>query len=104
MNVLSTILLGLLVVPWLRAVKRPGQVQHLGFVGSSAHYFPDISKFPAQGVLQHFNKQEHWVSGLHNYAISKLLFQYGALELAKLAIDDDGKYELPSYSSHSNLT
>jgi len=102
-NVLSTTILGLLMIPWLREIKQPGRVQHLGFVGSSSHYFPDILTFPKQGVLQHFNQQEHWASGLHNYAISKLLFHYGALQLAKLAVDDDGKYEFLSHA-HSNLT
>tara|TARA_R110002060_G_scaffold22499_3_gene30488 strand:- start:328 stop:915 length:588 start_codon:yes stop_codon:yes gene_type:complete len=91
------------MIPWLREIKQPGRVQHLGFVGSSSHYFPDILTFPKQGVLQHFNQQEHWASGLHNYAISKLLFHYGALQLAKLAVDDDGKYEFLSHA-HSNLT
>ncbi|KAH7411510.1 hypothetical protein BKA64DRAFT_663616 [Cadophora sp. MPI-SDFR-AT-0126] len=90
-NVLSTILLGTLMIPWLRQIKKTGQIQHLGFVGSSSHYIsPDISKWPTQDVLQTFNKKENFVSGLHNYAISKLLFHYGALELSKLAIDDDG--------------
>ncbi|KAG4437048.1 hypothetical protein IFR05_007462 [Cadophora sp. M221] len=89
-NTLSTLLLGLLLLPWLREIQQPGQTQHLGFVGSSSHYTPDISKFPRQGVLDSRNKPENFVSGMHTYAISKLLFHYGALELAKLAVDENG--------------
>ncbi|KAH7355449.1 hypothetical protein BKA65DRAFT_498436 [Rhexocercosporidium sp. MPI-PUGE-AT-0058] len=89
-NTLSTILLGLLLLPWLREIKKPGQTHHLGFVGSSSHYRPDISKFPQQGVLEARNDPKNFVSGVHNYGISKLLFHYGALELAKLAVDEDG--------------
>ncbi|KAH6696665.1 hypothetical protein BKA61DRAFT_741589 [Leptodontidium sp. MPI-SDFR-AT-0119] len=35
-----------------------------------------------------------FVSGVHNYAISKLLFHYGALELVKLAVDENGSPSL----------
>ncbi|KAK0119363.1 hypothetical protein ONS95_010815 [Cadophora gregata] len=91
-NVLSTLLLAILMIPWLREIRKPGQKpQHLGFVGSSSHYFPDISKFSKQDVLQSRNREENFVSGMSNYAVSKLLFQYGALEVARLAVGEDGR-------------
>ncbi len=90
-NALSTLLLGFLLLPWMRDVKIPGQVQHMSFVGSSSHYSNDISKWPKHDVLKFYSAKENFVSALYNYAVSKLIFHYGSEELAKIAVDESGK-------------
>jgi hypothetical protein len=82
-NVLSTLLLGLLMLQWLRG--NPTQA-HLGFVGTGAHFENnDLSKWPKQDVLQFWNMEENFISGQANYAVSKLLLQYGVQEMAVIA-------------------
>jgi NAD(P)-dependent dehydrogenase (short-subunit alcohol dehydrogenase family) len=94
-NTLSTLLLGLAFMPWMRSVKQPGQIQHLSFTGSFSHTSVDIlaEEFPKENVLEYFNNEKNKQSGVKIYAISKLLLYYGVLELAKLAIDKDGRYD-----------
>ena len=90
-NVLSTTLLGLLLLPWMRSVKKTGQTQHLSFTGSWSHTEPKITgrylgkSWPQTNVLEYWNKRENNPSGQKEYAISKLLFHYAANEIAKLA-------------------
>jgi len=93
-NTLSTALLALLLLPWMRAVKGPGKVQHLGIVGSGNHTKVDIKapEFPKLDVLKYFNDQKHYKGSQPTYALSKLLVQYAALEFAKLAMQPDGRY------------
>jgi NAD(P)-dependent dehydrogenase (short-subunit alcohol dehydrogenase family) len=93
-NTLSTALLALLLLPWMRAVKQPGILQHLGIVGSGNHTKVDIvaPEFPKKDVLKHFNDQKHYQGGRPTYALSKLLVHYAALEVAKLAVQPDGRY------------
>lgn len=96
-NVLSTTLLGLLLLPWMRSVRKKGQIQHLGFTGSWSHTEPKITGrylgkvWPRTNVLGYWNKKENNPSGQKEYAISKLLFHYAANEIAKLASEgEDG--------------
>ena len=84
-------MLAILLIPWMREVKRPNQIQHLAFVGSSSHYTVDITKFPKQDILKYFSKKENYVSGLHLYGVSKILLHYSVQEIANLAIDKDGR-------------
>jgi NAD(P)-dependent dehydrogenase (short-subunit alcohol dehydrogenase family) len=93
-NTLSTTLLALLLLPWMRAVKQPGKQQHLGIVGSGSHIKVDIlvKDFPKQDVLKYFNDKKHYKGGQVTYGMSKLLVQYAANEIAKLAVDADGRY------------
>jgi NAD(P)-dependent dehydrogenase (short-subunit alcohol dehydrogenase family) len=91
-NTLASVLLGLLMMPWMRAVKRPGQIQHLCFTGSGSHFEVDIAKgWPMKDVIEFWNQPENNTSGHNNYAVSKLLLQYAMQEMAKLAIEDEGK-------------
>ena len=92
-NLLSTTLLALLLLPWMQAIKKPGQVQHLTFTGSGSHMQPDIqaTKFPKQDVLKFWNEKEHFENGQWNYGISKLLLMYASREIAALAMDDSGR-------------
>lgn len=93
-NVLATALLALLLLPWMRAVRQPGKVQHLGIVGSGTHTKVDIRApgFPKKDVLKYFNEPKNFKGGQLIYALSKLLVHYAALEVAKLAVQPDGRY------------
>lgn len=93
-NTLSTALLALLLLPWMRAIRQPGKAQHLGIVGSGNHMKVDIvaPEFPKKDVLKYFNDQKHYQGGSPTYGLSKLLVQYAALEVAKLAVQPDGRY------------
>jgi NAD(P)-dependent dehydrogenase (short-subunit alcohol dehydrogenase family) len=92
-NTLSTVLLGLLLLPWLQEM-RPvnGKPLHLGFVGSGMHLMVDVEApdFPKEGVLRYWSEQENF-RGSGTYAMSKLFLQYGVDEIVKLAKDEDGK-------------
>jgi NAD(P)-dependent dehydrogenase (short-subunit alcohol dehydrogenase family) len=97
-NVLSTALLGLLLVPLMRARKPKNEKratsQHLGFVSSRLHTFVNISKpdFPKEDILGYYKKEEHFVPYTGSYGVSKLLMMYAAAEIAKLAIMSDGTW------------
>jgi NAD(P)-dependent dehydrogenase (short-subunit alcohol dehydrogenase family) len=101
-NTLATALLAVLLLPWMRSVKQPGKVQHLGIVGSGNHIRVDIkaSEFPKKDVLKHFNDQKYFKGGQPTYSLSKLLVHYAALEVAKLAIQPDGRYARVSPLTH----
>lgn len=89
-NVLSTALLALLLLPWL---KRVGSGRaHLGIVTSGLHRGVKINKeiFPKTDVLEFYKTAENYPNDM--YATSKLFAEYAALEVAKLACGPDGKY------------
>lgn len=92
-NVLSTTLLALLILPWMREVKKSGQTPHLTFTGSASHMLPDIGspKFPGQDILKFFNEEKNYESGRTQYGNSKLLLMYASREVANLAVDDSGR-------------
>jgi NAD(P)-dependent dehydrogenase (short-subunit alcohol dehydrogenase family) len=89
-NVLGTALLALLLLPWMK-VSGKGKA-HLGIVTSGQHRGVDIeSKFPQQDVLGFFSKKENFpVNDVYPY--TKLMQQYVANEVAKLAVGPDGRY------------
>ena len=102
-NVLSTTLLALLLLPWMRSVCKLGQVQHLAVKWSGSHLDADISKvWPKKDVLDFWNKKENYVNGRNNYAVSKLLQQYAVGEIAKLAVDAEGRYVYLLFSGRRN--
>lgn len=89
-NVLSTTLLALLLLPWMKVAGR-GKA-HLGVVTSGRHRDVDVEKdFPKKDVLKHFNKEENF-PGANSYPYTKLMQQYVVHELAKLAVGPDGRY------------
>ncbi|KAG0651530.1 Short chain dehydrogenase atnD [Hyphodiscus hymeniophilus] len=92
-NVLSTTLLAILILQWMREVKEPDQIQHLTFTGSGSHMVPDIGspKFPKQDILKYSSKRLSFESGSAQYAVSKLLLMYVSRELADLAVDEAGR-------------
>ncbi|KAK7937972.1 uncharacterized protein PG986_014840 [Apiospora aurea] len=69
-NTLSNVLLTLLLLPWLRAErKNRSSPAHLAFTTSTASIATDVSKWEdwtssGEGILNHWNKEEHWPPGL----------------------------------------
>lgn len=95
-NTLSTILLGLLLLPWMQAAQSTnGRPQHLGIVSSGLHVMPNIqaATFPKEDVLQYWNERGNFRPGGGrdgSYSLSKLLMMYGADEVVRLARDREG--------------
>lgn len=80
-SVLSTALLALLLLPWMKVAGK-GRA-HLGFVTSGRHRAVSIDAWPKENVLQRLSKEENWSNSM--YATAKLLEQYVANEVAKIA-------------------
>lgn len=71
-NTLGTALLGLLMLQWMRSVKKLGQTQHLGFVGSGSHFgLVNISSatFPKEDALNFFSQKQNYPGGRPQYGI-----------------------------------
>jgi NAD(P)-dependent dehydrogenase (short-subunit alcohol dehydrogenase family) len=85
-TVLSTALLALLLLPWMKVAGK-GKA-HLGFVTSGRHRTVSIDAWPKDNVLRWLSAKENWPASM--YATAKLLEQYVANEVAKLAIGIDG--------------
>jgi NAD(P)-dependent dehydrogenase (short-subunit alcohol dehydrogenase family) len=98
-NFLSTILLGLLLLPKLKASSG-----HLEFVASAAHRFVQegASWQKSLNPLTEVNKGGIF-SGVERYATSKLFLIYGVREISKLVLDSDNNpmvivnYSCPGY-------
>jgi NAD(P)-dependent dehydrogenase (short-subunit alcohol dehydrogenase family) len=87
-NVLSTALLALLLLPWVK--EAGGGKAHLGFVTSGLHREVAIDGWPKDDVLGYLSKEQNWPKG-GMYGPSKLLEQYVVNEIAKLAVESDGQ-------------
>jgi len=87
-NVLSTALLALLLLPWIK--ETGGGKAHLGVVTSGTHTDVAIGGWPKDNVLGYLSKEEN-VPKAGMYSTSKLLEQYVVNEIAKLAVGSDGK-------------
>ncbi|KAI1173172.1 hypothetical protein F4777DRAFT_590005 [Nemania sp. FL0916] len=98
-NVLSTTLLALLLLPWMKAERENRESPaHISIVGSGVHTAVDVetwSNYAAKGgVLAHYHAPENWPGANAMYATTKLMVHYAAAELAKLAIGKDGRPEV----------
>ncbi|KAL5115415.1 hypothetical protein ACEQ8H_006715 [Pleosporales sp. CAS-2024a] len=107
-NTLSTALLGILLLSWMKDGRHNRQAPpHIVFVNSGRHFSPDISKWSEWekrdgGILLHFSSASNWPTqgGFDAmYGISKLLMMYALEEICKLSISPDGKYVIESISS-----
>ncbi|TVY43589.1 Short-chain dehydrogenase/reductase [Lachnellula subtilissima] len=84
-HVLSTSLLALELLPWLK--KLGGGKKHMSFVGSGNHRDLKIGKangWPQEDVLGFWSQKENFVK-IKMYAVSKLMEQYVVNEIAKLS-------------------
>lgn len=105
MNALSTALLGLLLVAWMREERRKGHrpaPAHLVVVTSRDHLYPDITHWlewaaaNERGILGHFSDPKNWPSVWTdmqpNYGNSKTLVMHAIQEISKLATSgNDGE-------------
>jgi NAD(P)-dependent dehydrogenase (short-subunit alcohol dehydrogenase family) len=87
-NTLSTTLLALLLLPWMRrlAPKSPTP-QHLTIVGSGQHVVGGLLKSgrPRTDILNYYNDVSNYQAGGGSYAISKALMQHAAGGITRLA-------------------
>ncbi|KAI9697179.1 MAG: hypothetical protein M1836_004743 [Candelina mexicana] len=89
-NVLSTALLGILLLPKLKASKKDMRTPRLVIVGSGNHASVDLGKKKtATNILQAFNISENYDTS-RMYNTSKLFAMYAANELAERTLDADG--------------
>ncbi|KAI1093428.1 NAD(P)-binding protein [Rostrohypoxylon terebratum] len=98
-NTLSTVLLALLLLPWMKAERANRSAPaHLAVVGSGRHLEPDIQEWQKwaseTGLLEHFSKPENWPGASKMYATTKLMAQYSVNELVKMALGPDGRPEV----------
>ncbi|TLD25228.1 hypothetical protein PspLS_06030 [Pyricularia sp. CBS 133598] len=95
-NVLSTTLISLQLLPWLKELRSQRQSPaHLTMVSSGMHMSPNISEWEKiagkDGLLKHFSAKENWPGAPGQYGSSKLLLQYCVKELSQQALDTQGK-------------
>jgi hypothetical protein len=97
-NALSTVLIALLLLAWMKDGRTYRQnPAHIIFGSSRDHLYPDINlwaKWADQGgILHHLNQKQnwppHWKTTEPNYANSKLLLMYGVVEICKQALGPD---------------
>ncbi|KAI0556203.1 hypothetical protein F4679DRAFT_23489 [Xylaria curta] len=96
-NVLSTNLLALLLLPWMKSERANRSTPaHITIVGSGSHLDVNIATWKSYiakdgGVLSHYRESKNWPKDPNvMYAATKLMVQYASNELAKLAKGDDG--------------
>jgi NAD(P)-dependent dehydrogenase (short-subunit alcohol dehydrogenase family) len=97
-NTLSTLLLAILLLPWLKDERKNRESPaHLAISSSTAAVLSDTTNWESwsqsgEGIFNHWNKIESWPGGLAGgYPVSKTLLMYGERELTKLAVGDDGR-------------
>jgi len=92
-NLFSTVLLALLLLPWMKTVRpKSGRMQHLDWTGSSSHIGVNIDQpqFREEEIFKYLNEPDHFEGGAGRYAVSKLFMTYAAAEVAKLTTKADG--------------
>ncbi|KAI1110621.1 hypothetical protein F5Y14DRAFT_345533 [Nemania sp. NC0429] len=100
-NAISTALLGLLLLAWMREGRGArSSPAHMVFVTSRDHLYPDITdwdKWAKQegGILGHLSSSDNWPAWWEttepNYAESKLLVMYAVAEISELARGSNGE-------------
>ncbi|RYC66081.1 hypothetical protein CHU98_g96, partial [Xylaria longipes] len=101
-NVLSTTLLALLLLPWMKAERaNRSSPAHITIVGSGSHLLADITAWKGYiakdgGVLAHYRDAKNWPKDPNvMYAATKMMVHYAADELAKLARGGNGRFASP---------
>lgn len=112
-NTLSTSLLALLLVPWMKQQRgQRSAPARVVFVSSGLHMSVDIKPWftyaeKEGGVLAHYSKEENFQAGLTSpmYNYSKLMLMYALEEVSKMALNEDGEYVWSSNSHwHEQFT
>jgi NAD(P)-dependent dehydrogenase (short-subunit alcohol dehydrogenase family) len=86
-NTLSTVLLALLLLPWMkRSAIKSGRTPHLGAVSSGFHTNIALDdSFPKEDILEYFNDRKNFSGEKTQYSVSKLLLMYALGEIVKSA-------------------
>ncbi|KAM5445007.1 hypothetical protein MferCBS31731_000466 [Microsporum ferrugineum] len=97
-NALSTALLGLLLLPKLRASRDTitGTAAHLTFISSGSYRHATAEELQPEGtssILQHLNSEEAFRAH-SQYRLSKVLVEYTTKSIANLTRCDDGSVEV----------
>jgi NAD(P)-dependent dehydrogenase (short-subunit alcohol dehydrogenase family) len=98
-NVLSTALLAMLLLPWMKSERaNRSSPAHLVIVGSGQHVGHDMAAWETYiaeggegGVLAHYNKPSNWPGPGPMYGVTKLMVEYVSHELAEFAKGDNGR-------------
>ncbi|TFB02372.1 Short chain dehydrogenase yanD [Trichoderma ghanense] len=92
-NVLSTTLLALLLLPKMRQSSRPDWKPRLSVVASRGHQrVPDGEPWQdAPNCLEALNKEENFAGSANRYCVTKLVLIYAVREIAKLALSATGE-------------
>ncbi|KAI9879417.1 MAG: hypothetical protein M1830_008548 [Pleopsidium flavum] len=93
-NVLSTALLGLLLLPKLRASKTKVATPHLAIVSSGLHTSVKRENIGHDGTLLKDSNSPATFNGQRQYGISKLFVMYITKELASLASSPNGEIQV----------
>lgn len=97
-NVLSTTLLAILLLPWLKAERaNRSSPAHISIVGSGTHIATNPRTWDDYitkdgGVLAHFRDPKNWPGPDSMYTTTKMMVHYAAAELAKLAKGKNNRY------------
>ncbi|MCJ1377219.1 hypothetical protein MMC17_000311 [Xylographa soralifera] len=91
-NVLSTALLAMLLLPQMKASKTKSSTAHLCVVGSGMHEFAKVDEIQAAPkVLEAMNQSNSYAGAEAQYNITKLFVQYVVSELASRLVAPDGE-------------
>ena len=95
-NMLSTTLLALLLLPKMRQSSQPDWTPRLSIVASRAHQtIPDGAEWQgAPNILKALNQESQFGGFGDRYSVSKLLVIYAAREIAKLSMHPNGKCDV----------
>ncbi|KAH7141107.1 hypothetical protein EDB81DRAFT_900756 [Dactylonectria macrodidyma] len=95
-NVLSTALLALLLLPKMRQSVSPAWKPRLSIVAARAHAsVPEGASWQsAPNLLQELNQESQFGTPIARYSVSKLLVVYAAREIADLATSTDGQCDV----------
>ncbi|KAI1165480.1 hypothetical protein F5B18DRAFT_171152 [Nemania serpens] len=99
-NVLSTTLLAILLLPWLKAERaNRSSPAHISIVGSGTHTSINARTWDGYvtkdgGVLAHFRDPKNWPGPDGMYGSTKMMVHYAAAELAKLAKGKNNRPEV----------
>lgn len=102
---LSTTLLAILLLPWLKAERaNRSSPAHISIVGSGTHTSINARTWDGYvtkdgGVLAHFRDPKNWPGPDGMYGSTKMMVHYAAAELAKLAKGKNNRYVTRPQSS-----
>src|SRR5690606_3948187 len=89
-NTLSTVLLGLLLLPKLRSSASVSHPTHLTFVSSGSYRLVKPESLRTDGSILELLNQQDQFNGNNQYRCSKALLEFAVKSIANLTRRDDG--------------